>query len=524
MSATLRLYNSFTKITKPVSLSGKLITTCNAQPVGASLYVCGPTVYSDCHVGHAINYIRVDLFRKFLRRIFNVELTTVMNITDIDDKILNKEALLRTNKQLSSHQHANEALKQSVKQLTEQYFNSFLADLNLIRVARADLFIKVSEQIDYITQYIAKLEQQGNAYVGANRDVFFSVDSIQGYASNFDKRKHTTSKSYKQNKQDFSLWKSHKPGEPSWEYYSPVRQEIINGRPGWHVQCSAIATAIFGQKLDFHFGGCDLLFPHHYNENACICCFNESKSINFDWCDNWLHSGHLVIKDEKMSKSLNNVIAIKDFISRSSINSLRLLCVDTHYRSNINYSQAMLEKLSKLDHKLNFICDYLHDCLRVFQSDNNKFELTSDGIKNTDLRGELLKAKDELLLGICDDFDLSRGLTAILELSKKVYSMNLNETNICDIVDTWKFIRDWCKLCEIEYPAINDGVSQKDLENMNSLDILLQFRNDIRENAIKELKETNKQSKLAMQLLKHCDDVRGKLDELGKIIRDTKTD
>lgn len=524
MAKTLNLYNTFTRLTQPVILSGNRVAISpDYDTVPASLYICGPTVYGKTHLGHAVNYIRMDLFRRLLDKIFRVNLNTVMNITDIDDKILKKLEMEKS----SSHSNINLSNDEfAFKQISDHYYNSFLKDMQKLKIKKPDLCIKVTDSIGIIKQFIDKLERSGSAYVAQNNDVYFSVDSLNQYQGITDKRFDvigTKTEPYKRNPRDFVLWKYQKPGEPCWNYYSNILKQNLPGRPGWHVQCSAIATSIFGERLDFHYGGKDLMFPHHYNEIACSCSYHNIKVVDPNWSANWMHSGHLVIKNLKMSKSLDNTIDLKN-LKRSTINALRLLCITTHYRSDIDYSQELMENLMSLDRKINAFCDYLRSQLDFIQSNSDDaLSLKSlSGNDSGDLKCLLKTAKDEFIEGICDDFDLRRGLEAIINLSKRVYSLDIvGQSSIVDIIETFKFVSDWCSTCQLHYSSLPDIDLQT---NAPTLKLLTTFRNDVRNLAIDELKAKKGKSEIAINLLSHCDILRSNLSSLvGKVISDPKS-
>lgn len=540
MSKILRLYNTFTRSINNVELGNKLISAQNdGKLVLASLYICGPTVYSDSHVGHALTYVRADLFRRFMKSLFNVRLVTVMNITDIDDKILARsleereaEENIEKEKSRISTELQMDAVPNTTtnpahhifNRISERYYRSFLEDMQFIRVIPADLNVKVTKQTHLIINYINKLEQNGHAYVADNGDIYFRVGSLKSYEGRLDERKRGSFDPAKKDPRDFVLWKAAKPNEPVWIYHSSVTGKSIPGRPGWHVQCSAISSAIFGNKLDFHYGGRDLIFPHHYNEEACCCAYHSldtTKTIHA-WSKNWLHSGHLIFRGEKMSKSLGNVIAIKNFIDNSSVNALRLLCVTTHYRSNVEFSDNLLNDIKSLDHKLSAFSSYLRNELDLMRNGSltplQDYEESSTNCN--DVQVAIRQTHDDIIEGACDDFDLAKGFMSILELSKLIYGKGSGCVKPNDLVAAWHLLKDWCNVCGLEYGFI--GSSHNEL----LVEIVQNYRQKIRLLALNEIK--NKQSDesskdlLLKSLLLECDKVRAQIDELGFVIRDGK--
>lgn len=522
MSRVLRLYNSFTKVIEDVKLGGKLIDTRekNAHDIiNGSLYICGPTVYSYSHLGHALTYVRADLFRRFMKSIFSIKLTTVMNITDVDDKILSKVNELPECQQ----EPTTNPDKHPFNFISEKYYQSFLDDMKFIRVQPPDLILKVSNHIPLITRYISHLEKRGHAYITPNGDIYFHTSSIKNYSGLMRQEENlrVNPDEYKKDPRDFALWKSAKPGEPVWIYHSEVTDRVVPGRPGWHVQCSAIASAIFGDQLDFHFGGIDLLFPHHYNEEACCCAFHgldTSKSTHV-WSKHWLHSGHLVLKDYKMSKSIGNVIAIKSFVDESSINALRLLCISTHYRSNVDFNEVLMSRLKSLDHKLSAFANHLNDGLRRIR--NEGLTVATEHENGISLHTHLSQTHEDILDGVCDGFDLEKGLNSIIELARIVYSHGLDNLSPKDLVATWQLLSDWCTICGLEYGPM------KSSHDDSLIDLIREFRNNVRNSTLMKLKIAKIEKKdvdvqFLNSLLKECDSVRARMDELGFVERDNK--
>lgn len=562
MARVLQLYNTFTKQLNRVELNGQLVTSIGGHyhdgydisrrnnMLTGSFYICGPTVYSDSHLGHALTYIRADLFRRFLRSYFNVHLTTVMNITDIDDKILDKCRDEIEDQKL----YSSEPDHHPYRKISDRYYKSFIEDLASIRVQPVDVYAKISDNISVIINYIQKLEQNGQAYLGPDGDVLFNVSSVKNYQGRLDKRKDHSGSLSKRDPRDFVLWKRAKPFEPIWNYKSISSDRIIGGRPGWHVQCSAISNAFFGSQLDFHYGGKDLIFPHHYNEEACCCAYHslDTKSSMHVWCKNWLHSSHLTIKldetnnvQDKMSKSLGNVVPIRNFIEKSSVNALRLLCIISHYRSDLEYSQDLIDGVRSLDHRLNALHNFLED--RINRSNiisANDDCINNDGAilmeNNTDLESMVLKTGDDIVDGLCEDLDLRKGLDSILTLARYLYSVDDIQLRSKDLIACRSLLRDWCNSCGLKYGLDcennehSHGHSMGTANAQGSLqDLIRKFRQQIRSLALTEIKSSStQQSKqqqqpqqnaaviLSQKLLVECDKVRSDLDNMGFVERD----
>lgn len=243
------------------------------------------------------------------------------------------------------------------EEVSNYYSSSFLKDLNGLNILPFNAYVPVTSQIDNIIEYIQLLEEKGYAYLNDKTgDIDLDTSKIDQELSSF---KTDSNLPGRKSQSDFTLWKSHKPNEPFWEFKSKVTGQIIKGRPGWHIECSVISNSILGNRIDFHFGGHDLLFPHHVNESRCCKAFNcvlESNQNDLNdlknenlvtdaqfsdqlsklpihkWCNSWLHFGSLKIKEEKMSKSLNNFIQIRKFLKKNPKNSLRLLCIIHPYK------------------------------------------------------------------------------------------------------------------------------------------------------------------------------------------------
>lgn len=253
-----------------------------------------------------------------------------MNVTDVDDKIIT-----RANRE-----------KSTSREIADKYLDRFLFDMHSLNVQSPDALIRVTDKIDVIIKFIQSLERRKKAYINPiTGDVCIKSNEIDEYQSksnsSFQSDSSLSKSTGKQSPEDFVLWKTAKPNEPFWTYESVENNSIqIQGRPGWHVECSAIATEALGENIDFHFGGQDLLFPHHLNESAC--CFantdvssTSSSSSIHSWCSNWIHFGQFIIKNQKMSKSLGNGISIRQFLADNRAEALRVICLMSSYKRGI---------------------------------------------------------------------------------------------------------------------------------------------------------------------------------------------
>ena len=291
-------------------------------PGELGIYVCGVTVYDFCHIGHARTFVSFDMIVRYLRyRGFKVKY--VRNITDIDDKIIKR---------------ANEK-GVSAKELSEEFITKMYEDFDRLNIARPDVEPRATDNIPEIIALVERLIKKGFAYVAGNSDVMFAIDAFKNYGrlsgqklEELEAGSRVEVEKTKRNPFDFVLWKMAKEGEPFWE--SPWG----NGRPGWHIECSAMNSKVLGQHFDIHGGGSDLIFPHHENEIAQSCCAFDTKYVNY-----WLHSGMVMINDEKMSKSLGNFFTIRDVLKQYDAETVRYFLISAQYRSPLNYSQDNLD-------------------------------------------------------------------------------------------------------------------------------------------------------------------------------------
>jgi cysteinyl-tRNA synthetase len=287
------------------------------------IYVCGITPYDHSHIGHAMSYIIFDVLRRYLEyRGYKVK--HVQNYTDIDDRII-----LKANVQGLTHDH-----------VAESFIREYEDEMRELNITPAHVYPRATQEIPQIVEMAEKLIERGYAYATVEGDVYYSVRSNPDYGKlsgrNVDSLMagaRIEPGEVKRDPADFALWKAAKPGEPSWD--SPWGP----GRPGWHIECSAMSYRYLGAQLDLHGGGQDLIFPHHENEIAQSEGFTGVKPF----VRHWLHNGWLTLDEEKMSKSLGNIITIRDALGRYGADGLRIFVLTAHYRSPLNYSEEALE-------------------------------------------------------------------------------------------------------------------------------------------------------------------------------------
>ena len=310
----LKIYNSLTRQKeefKPI------------RPGKVGMYVCGVTIYDLCHIGHGRTFVGFDVVVRYLRYL-GYELTFVRNITDVDDKIIKRAA---------ENQESCEAL-------TERLIGEMHADFDALNLQRPDIEPRATLHIAEILTLVQQLLDNGNAYVAANGDVLFAIDSFPEYGrlsgqdlEQLQAGARVSVEETKRNPLDFVLWKMSKPGEPTWD--SPWGA----GRPGWHIECSAMNSKHLGNHFDIHGGGSDLMFPHHENEIAQSCCAHHTAYVN-----TWMHTGMVMVDTVKMSKSLGNFFTIRDVLKVYDAETVRYFLMSGHYRSQLNYSDENLNQ------------------------------------------------------------------------------------------------------------------------------------------------------------------------------------
>ncbi|WP_298769297.1 cysteine--tRNA ligase [uncultured Shewanella sp.] len=310
----LKLYNSLTRQKeefKPI-VPGKI-----------GMYVCGITIYDLCHIGHGRTFVAFDMMVRYLRYA-GFDVNYLRNITDVDDKIIKR---------------ANEN-NESCESLTERLITEMHSDFDALNMQRPDFEPRATLHIAEIIEMVETLISKDHAYVATNGDVLFSVASFKEYGrlsgqdlSQLQAGARVEVDETKRDPMDFVLWKMSKPSEPTWD--SPWGA----GRPGWHIECSAMNSKHLGKHFDIHGGGSDLQFPHHENEIAQSCCAHDTPYVNY-----WMHSGMVMVDKEKMSKSLNNFFTIRDVLSHYDAETVRYFLLSGHYRSQLNYSEDNLKQ------------------------------------------------------------------------------------------------------------------------------------------------------------------------------------
>ena len=361
------------------------------------IYACGPTVYNYFHLGNARPLVNFDTLRRYLKY-KGYKVKFVQNFTDIDDKVINR---------------AN-AENKSIRELSDFYIQEYFKDADGLNVQRADVHPRATDSIPEMLELIGKLVEKDIAYV-ANDGVYFAVDKFPAYLklSGFNKedlwenvRKEENVESGKKSSSDFVLWKFNKPGEPSWE--SPWG----DGRPGWHLECSAMSQKYLGETFDIHCGGKDLIFPHHENEIA-----QSEAASGKEFARYWMHNGFITVDNEKMSKSQNNFFLIREIANEYGYMPIRLFLLNSHYRSPINYSIDMIQSSKSAYERIK-------NCYKNLKYTLDNFKVTEENSESLEEFNHLQKlyqeTKEHFERAMDDDLNTADALGAIFELVKEI--------------------------------------------------------------------------------------------------------
>jgi cysteinyl-tRNA synthetase len=445
------------------------------NPNSVSMYMCGPTVYNYFHIGNARSFIMADIVRRYLEyRGFSVQF--IMNLTDIDDNIIKKS--------IEENRPANE--------VSEFYSKAFFEDIKKLKIKPATLYPKATMHIQEMIDVIVELEKKGIAY-NVDGNVFYNISKFPDYGKLSGKKiddlesgARVDINEDKKNPLDFSLWKKAKEGEPSWD--SPWGK----GRPGWHVECTAMSTKHLGSSIDIHAGGNDLIFPHHENEIAqSEACFDK-KFVKY-----WMHFGFLNIQNEKMSKSLGNFFTARDVLTKYSAETVRLFFAQTHYGGPLNFSDELLNAAQK-------------GCEKI----SNLIEVAENEIKKNSTEGinpvfDFQKYRDDFITVMDDDFNTPQAVAVIFDFIKSVNIIVAENERI-----NVEFFQEVIKLLKelaheilgiIDLDDSSRG-SNESLEN-DLIDLLIKVRDTLK---------IEKQFALA-------DEIRNKLAKMGVNLKDTKT-
>ncbi len=366
------------------------------EPGKVLAYVCGPTVYNYIHVGNARTFLVFDVIRRYLE-FRDYEVVFVQNITDVDDRII------------------NQAKEEGVEpeKVAKKYLDAYEEDMDALGVRMPTIAPKATEHIEEMVKIIGVLLDKGYAYV-VDGDVFYEIDKFSDYGKlsgraleDLRAGERVEIDPRKKSPQDFALWKSSKPGEPSWE--SPWGP----GRPGWHIECSAMSLKYLGQGFDIHGGGQDLIFPHHENEIA----QSEAYADGARFVNCWIHSGMLIIEREKMSKSLGNITLLRDVLEEHEADVVRLMMLGTHYRSPLSYSDEKLEEAERSLDRIRTCFFNLEDLLRRMEKKRSSPVPT---VRENEIMAYFETAEERFRKAMDDDFNTAAALAVIFDLVKEL--------------------------------------------------------------------------------------------------------
>jgi len=445
-----------------------------------SMYVCGPTVYDNCHVGHARSYVGFDVIRRFLEyRGYSV--TYVQNFTDVDDKIITR---------------ANESGVPPLV-LSENFIQEYFSDMDKLGVRRATVHPKASEVVPDMITVIKGLIEKDYAYE-VNGSVYFEVNKARDI---FGKLRHQSLDdmrdgarieidSEKRSPKDFALWKAAKPGEISWD--SPWGK----GRPGWHIECSTMSTKYLGPTLDIHGGGMDLIFPHHESEILQSECYNEVPFVNY-----WLHNGFVEIDSEKMSKSLGNFFTIKEVTEKFEPMVVRFFLVYTHYRSPIDFSDTALLEASKSFGRLR----NLNKTLSGIVGPVEEGVIPDFGSPREDILNLAFSVKKEFMDAMDDDFNTRIAVATLFRLDTDVKALQkAGEIEKADAYVLLSMMDELSSILGLDYlePQIEEIAGGEVIGDLMKL--LIDIRSEAR----------------ARKDWKTADSIRNRLKELGIVLED----
>ncbi len=456
----LRLYNTLTRKKEDFQ---------TLEPDIVKLYVCGVTVYNDAHVGHAMSALVFDIIRRYLEyRGYKVR--HVMNYTDVDDKIINR-----------AQQLGEEPLK-----LSQRYIEDYNNDLKNLNILPATSNPQVSKTMPLIIQFIGNLIEKGFAYAAQNGDVYFRVTRDEDYGKLSGRKiddmqagARVEVDEAKEHPMDFALWKAAKPGEIFWE--SPWGK----GRPGWHIECSAMNLAELGEQIDIHGGGNDLIFPHHENEIAQTESYTGRPFARY-----WIHNGMLQLGGEKMSKSLGNIVSIKDFLSQRDADVMRMLVLSGNYRAPLIFNEETQDAAEK--------------SLERLKSAFRPAPASTQGLSPeaaTALANQTETTQQAFTDAMDDDFNTPLALAGFYELVKAINSARDHGATNEQLQPAQATLRELTSVLGLR---LQEKQGSGDADKF--IDLLIEVRSEVRK----------------QKLWSTSDLIRDKLKELGVVIEDSK--
>lgn len=406
------------------------------------MYVCGITIYDLCHIGHGRTFVAFDAITRYLRYL-GYDVNYVRNVTDVDDKII-KRAIENN---------------ETCEQLTTRMLAEMHKDFDALNIARPDSEPRATHHIAEIIELTEALIKRGHAYVADNGDVMFAIDTDPDYGllsrqdlEQLQAGARVEVANVKRNPMDFVLWKMSKPGEPSWA--SPWGE----GRPGWHIECSAMNGKELGHHFDIHGGGSDLMFPHHENEIAQSTCAHDGPYVNY-----WMHSGMVMVDKEKMSKSLNNFFTIRDVLAYYDAETVRYFLLSGHYRSQLNYTEENLKQARTA-------LERLYTSLRGTDADAQPVD------------GETFEA--QFIDAMNDDFNTPEAYSVLFDLAREVNRLKSVDMNAANgLAAVLRKLAKVLGLLEQEPESfLQSSAKADDAGEVEKIESLIQQRNDARKN------------------------------------------
>ncbi len=456
----LKVYNTLTRKTE------EFVTL---KPGKVSMYVCGPTVYAKAHIGHAMSALVFDVLRRYLE-FRGYDVTHVMNFTDVDDKII-----------LKANQKGVDPFE-----LGEMYIKEFekhLADFNILP---ATINPRATREMDQILKMISGLIEKGYAYP-VDGDVYFRVQKDPSYGKLSGRRiedmqagSRIEVDDRKEHPMDFALWKAAKPGEPAWD--SPWGK----GRPGWHIECSAMNLNHLGEQIDIHGGGNDLIFPHHENEIAQSESFTGKQFARY-----WIHNGMLQLSGEKMSKSIGNLVTIEEFLTRHPAEALRMMVLNSGYRNPLSYSDEILDQAEKG-------LDRLRSALKPALPGSQGLDQARVDV----LAMQVEKTEAGFITAMDNDFNSAGALAELFELVKVINQARADGATDSQLEPAQSALKKLTSVLGLQLEATRAADHQAD----EIINLLIDVRRELRQNKLWALSDT----------------IRDRLAELGVILEDSK--
>jgi len=446
------------------------------KPLGkeVGMYSCGPTVYDYAHLGNFRAYISSDILKRYLK-FSGFKIKHIMNLTDVDDKTIRR----------------SQEEKITLRELTDKYSRLFFEDLRALKIESADIYPKATEHINEMVTLINKLIAKGYAYLTSD-GIYYKISKFRDYG----KLAHTKIKELKKSRikqdqyekeeaQDFALWKAHSPedGDVFWnaEFIIDGKKQVVKGRPGWHIECSAMSMKYLGESFDIHSGGLDLIFPHHENEIAQSEAATGKKFVKY-----WLHNGWLLVNGKKMSKSLGNFFTLRDILKKGyDSRAVRLELMSTHYRKELDFSfnslNSSVERIKRID---NFMDRLSH----ITEEEGTKI-----------VEKMLPDYKDRIINAMDDDLNTPKAIDEFFTFIREVNTLiDKNEISESQSLKILEFLKEIDKIFSI-FPEKNEVKIPADIQKL-----------------IKEREEARRNKKFA-----RADELRDKLRDKGYIVEDS---